>query len=67
MKAGESLVQRKLRLAGALLVLGLLAEIVSLVWEKPLAFILFVGVGGTLTLIGLILYLYSLVNPDSAS
>jgi len=60
---------RALRIAGVLLVVGLGVDIVSLVWEKPLAFLLFAGVGCALTLIGILVYLYSLVavrdNPDT--
>lgn len=52
-----------LRISGVLLILGILVEIVSLMWEKPLAFLLFVGVGGLLTASGLAVYLYSLLPP----
>ncbi|MGH9745779.1 MAG: hypothetical protein ACRD59_06680 [Candidatus Acidiferrales bacterium] len=54
-----------LRLSGVLLILGIAVEIVSLLWEKPLAFLLFVGVGGLLTLAGIVVYLYSLLPPRS--
>jgi hypothetical protein len=33
----------------------------SLLWEKPLAFLLFVGIWGALTFVGIVLYLYSLL------
>ena len=52
---------RSLRLAGILLTLGLATELVSLLWAKPLAFILFAFVGGALFLAGILFYLYSLV------
>ncbi|MGA8145024.1 MAG: hypothetical protein WB987_14150 [Candidatus Acidiferrales bacterium] len=58
-------IERALRISGILLILGIAVEIISLVWEKPLAFLLFVGVGGFLTLAGIAFYLYSLV-PTSA-
>jgi hypothetical protein len=54
-------IERALRISGILLILGIAVEIISLVWEKPLAFLLFVGVGGFLTLAGIVLYLYSLL------
>jgi hypothetical protein len=56
-------IERALRISGLLLILGIAVEIVSLLWEKPLAFLLFVGVGGLLTFVGIVLYLYSLVPP----
>ena len=60
-------IERALRISGLLLILGIAVEIVSLLWEKPLAFLLFVGVGGLLTFVGIVLYLYSLVPPSSSS
>lgn len=56
-------IERALRLSGILLILGIATEIVSLVWEQPLAFLLFVGVGGFLTIAGIVFYLYSLLPP----
>ena len=52
-------IEKVLRISGILLILGIAVEIVSLIWEKPMAFLLFAGVGGSLTLLGIILYLYS--------
>jgi hypothetical protein len=56
---------RGLRLPGILLILGLAIELISLLWAKPLAFILFAFVGGALFLAGIFLYLYSLVASRS--
>jgi len=64
MSMNEVGIERALRTSGILLILGLGVEVVSLLWEKPLAFLLFVGVGGLLTLLGILLYLYSLVPPS---
>ncbi len=52
----------RLRVAGALVVLGLLIETISLLWSHPLAFIVFVAVGGLLVAAGILVYLYSLVS-----
>jgi hypothetical protein len=57
-------IERALRISGILLILGILVEIISLIWEKPLAFLLFVGIGGSLTFVGIVLYLYSLLPPS---
>jgi uncharacterized membrane protein len=56
-------IEQALRISGALLITGIAVEIISLLWEKPLAFLLFVGVGGALTFLGIVLYLYSLLPP----
>ncbi|MGA8306153.1 MAG: hypothetical protein WB723_10785 [Candidatus Acidiferrales bacterium] len=56
-------IERALRISGVLLILGIVVEIISLLWEKPLAFLLFVDVGGALTFVGIVLYLYSLLPP----
>jgi hypothetical protein len=61
----EIQIERTLRISGVLLILGIAVEIISLVWEKPLAFLLFVGVGGFLTFVGIVIYLYSLL-PSTA-
>lgn len=54
--------QRSLRFSGALLVLALATELISLFWEKPLSFLLFAFVGGGLFIAGILIYLYSLVS-----
>ena len=55
-------IQRSLRFSGILLTLALVVELISLLWGKPLAFLLFAFVGGVLFLAGILLYLYSLVS-----
>jgi hypothetical protein len=54
--------EKRLRLAGLLLIVGLLVEGICLLWARPLAFILLVGVGGLLCAGGIAVYLYSLVS-----
>jgi hypothetical protein len=58
---------RSLRLPGILLISGLMIELISLLWAKPLAFILFAFVGGGLFLAGILLYLRSLVSPSGSA
>jgi hypothetical protein len=55
-----------LQVSSALIILGLLVEIVSLVWFHPLAFVLFVFVGASLIGLGILVYLASLVFSVSA-
>ncbi len=58
-------IEGKLRAAGILMILGLAMTIVSLIWKAPLAFLLFAGISGTLTLAGVVLYLYALVSAST--
>ena len=53
--------QRRLRFASGLVLLGLLIELFSLSWSHPTAFILFLGPGALLMVVGILFYLYSLV------
>jgi len=50
-----------LRVAGVLIILGLLVETISLGWVHPLAFALFAFVGASLIGLGILIYLASLV------
>jgi hypothetical protein len=56
------LMERRLRISGALIVLGLMVEALSLLRIHPLGFLAFMFVGGTFLLAGMALYLYSLVS-----
>jgi hypothetical protein len=58
---------RKLRLSGIILILGLLVEALCLLGHGPIAFILFVCLGGLLFAVGVLLYLYSLVSAKTES
>jgi hypothetical protein len=52
---------RRFQLAGLLLILGLLTEVVCLFWARPLSFLVLVGVGGAFLLLGVAVYLLSLL------
>jgi hypothetical protein len=67
MTTHKTSIARTLRISGTLLILGLAVEAISLLWGKPLAFLLFACVGGVLMLAGILLYLYSLVSMTAAS
>ena len=65
-------VNSKLRLSGGLIALGLLVQAVSLLWNHPLSFIAFISLGGLLVVIGILVYLITLVSistvkPDESS
>ena len=59
--------EKRLRLAGMLLIAGLLVEAICLLWARPLAFILLVGGGGLLCAAGIAVYLYSLVSTGEST
>lgn len=65
--ASAPMLERRLRLAGILVIVGLLIEGICLLWAGPLAFIFLVAVGGFLCLAGIVVYLYSLVSAGEAT
>jgi hypothetical protein len=60
-KLSESPLERGLQVSGMLLILGLLTETVCLFWARPLSFLAFISVGGALLLLGILLYLLSVL------
>jgi hypothetical protein len=58
--------ERRLRISGILIVLGLLVEALSLIRIHPLEFLGFMFVGGGLLGAGMAIYLYSLVSVASS-
>lgn len=54
-------IRRFLQASSGLIILGLLVEIVSLLWFHPLSFVLFIFVGMILIGLGIVVYLGSLV------
>jgi hypothetical protein len=61
MKLSKIGMQRLLQISSALVILGLLLEIATLVWFHPLAFVLFAFVDAPLIGLGILLFLVSLV------
>ena len=70
MRSGDSM-DRRLRISGILVIIGLLVEALCLVWSRPIAFVVLVCLGGALIGLGVLLFLYSLVsappNPTRSS
>jgi hypothetical protein len=58
--------EKRLQLSGTLLILGLLVEAFCLLAAKPIAFVIFVAVGGLLLFAGVALFLFSLVSTPRA-
>ena len=55
----------RLRIAGALIFLGVLIEAFTLNWNNPIAFLVFLGIGGLFIGLGVVFYLLSLVSPST--
>jgi hypothetical protein len=64
MSAAEQRMTRRLRIAGVLIILGLVVEALSLIRIHPLSFLGFMFIGGGFVVAGIITYLYSLVAAD---
>ena len=58
--------ERRLQISGIIVILGLLVEALTLLGRGPIAFILFVALGGILFAAGVLLYLSSLVGPQTS-
>jgi hypothetical protein len=61
--SGDS-VERRLQIAGSLLILGLLIEAICLLYVQPISFVIFVAVGGLLLFAGVGIYLFALVSKS---
>jgi hypothetical protein len=60
-------IRRLLQISSALVIVGLLLEIVSLLWFHPLSFVLFAFVAASLIGLGILVYLASLVFAGASS
>jgi polyferredoxin len=57
----EEFITKRVRIAGVLILLGLVVESLSLMWNHPLSFIAFLAVGGLLLAAGVVVYLLMLL------
>ncbi|HZD94023.1 MAG TPA: hypothetical protein VE133_07195 [Candidatus Sulfotelmatobacter sp.] len=67
MQKQSNAIHARLRLSGVFIILGLIVQALSLLWNHPLSFIAFVTIGGLLLGIGIALYLLTLVNLAATS
>jgi hypothetical protein len=58
--------EKRRQVAGVLIVLGLVIEALCLIWSTPIAFVIFVAIGGLLMFAGIALFLFSLVSSLKA-
>jgi predicted membrane channel-forming protein YqfA (hemolysin III family) len=54
--------EKRRQVAGIFIVLGFVIEALCLIWSTPIAFVIFVAIGGLLMLVGIVLFLSSLVS-----
>jgi hypothetical protein len=59
-------IYRRLQVSGGLVIAGLLAEGICLLWSRPLAFVALVAFGGLLISAGVLFFLYSLAFAPHA-
>ena len=64
MKLPDNKMERRLRISGVLIILGLIVELISLKWSHPTSFLFFIFVGGLLITAGMLFYLFSLVTAE---
>jgi hypothetical protein len=64
MMLSPNALERRLQFSGVLVILGLLVEALCLFWTRPIAFVLFLAVGGLLLGLGILVYLFSLVSRN---
>lgn len=61
-----SSIERRIHLAGIVIAVGLLVQVLTLLWIHPLAFVAFSLVGTPLVVAGSLFYLYSLVAREQS-
>ncbi len=60
-------IERRIRWSGILIAVGLITQLITLIWVHPLAFMAFLMISCPLMAIGILLYLYSLVTTPSSA
>lgn len=62
-QAENAFIPKRLRLAGMFIIAGVLVQGLSLVWNHPLSFLAFLGIGDLAVFVGIVVYLAALVSP----
>ena len=60
-------INKRLRLAGLLIIIGGVVEGLTLIWNHPLSFLAFIGIGALAITLGIVVYLTALVSPRQRS
>ncbi len=67
MNSSLTRIEKRIRLAGLLVIAGLLVELVTMNWSHPTAFLFFLLLGGLLMASGIVVYLLTLVSAENRS
>ena len=59
--------ERRLRQSGTMVAIGLIVELISLLWNNPTSFLLFLGVGALLIAAGIVFYFISIASITEPS
>ncbi len=66
MMSSANSMEKRLQIAGILLMIGLVIEAVCLLWARPISFVIFVALGGLFLFTGVVMFLFSLVSIPHA-
>jgi hypothetical protein len=66
MMSSANPMEKRLQIAGVLLIIGLVIEAVCLLWARPISFVIFVALGGLFLFAGVVTFLFSLVSIPRA-
>jgi hypothetical protein len=66
MTSSANSMEKRIRAAGIILIIGLLIEALCLLWGRPISFVIFVAVGGLFLFAGVVVFLFSLVSTPHA-
>jgi hypothetical protein len=56
---------KRLRISAILIAVGLVVELLTLKWDHPLSFIIFMSFGAVLLVVGILFFLFSLtIDPN---
>jgi hypothetical protein len=62
MTAKANSMEKRIQVAGIILIAGLLIEALCLLWARPISFVILVAVGGLFLFAGVVVFLFSLVS-----
>ena len=58
----QVLIEKRVKISGLLILIGIFAELITLFWSHPISFLMFILIGGLSILFGVGYYLISLVT-----
>jgi hypothetical protein len=67
MTASARPMEKRIQVAGIILIIGLIIEALCLLWARPISFVIFVAVGGLFLFAGVVVFLFSLASAPHVS